>query len=123
MSHFAKPERPFGPSGIHCPFLKGSHLIGSAAFVSLYQPPPSAAEGSIFQRSWWCRNSEEPKDIKRIILSLDSAFKTGAQNDFTACTVWGITSSFYLPHLHRQRLELPGIKSTPLCGRLTYVEL
>jgi predicted phage terminase large subunit-like protein len=85
--------------------------IGSAAFISLYQQRPSAAEGAVFQRSWWRTYSEPPTDLKRIIFSVDTAFKTGAENDYTVCTVWGVTvNAFYLLHLWRQRVEFPDLK-------------
>jgi predicted phage terminase large subunit-like protein len=87
-------------------------VIGSAAFISLYQQRPQAAEGSIFQRTWWRRYSETPKEFKRIVFSLDSAFKTGEENDYNVCTIWGVTeNAFYLLHVWRQRVEFPTLKS------------
>jgi predicted phage terminase large subunit-like protein len=86
-------------------------VIGSAAFISLYQQRPSAASGAVFQRSWWRMYAEPPADVKRIVFSLDTAFKTGAENDWTVCTVWGVTvNGFYLLHVWRQRVELPDLK-------------
>jgi predicted phage terminase large subunit-like protein len=86
-------------------------VIGSAAFVSLYQQRPSAAEGAIFQRAWWRTYSEPPADFKRIVLSLDTACKVGQENDFSVGTVWGVTANgFYLLHLWRERVEFPALK-------------
>jgi predicted phage terminase large subunit-like protein len=86
-------------------------VIGSAAFISLYQQRPSAASGAVFQRSWWRMYAEPPADVKRIVFSLDTAFKTGAENDWTVCSVWGVTvNGFYLLHVWRQRVELPDLK-------------
>jgi anti-anti-sigma factor len=85
--------------------------IGSAAFISLYQQRPSAAEGAVFQRGWWRTYSEPPSEVKRIVISVDTAFKTGAENDFSVATVWAVTANvFYLLHVTRQRLELPDLK-------------
>ena len=86
-------------------------VIGSAAFISLYQQRPSAVSGAVFQRLWWRTYAEPPTEFKRIVFSLDTAFKTGAENDWTVCTVWGVTANaFYLLHLWRQRVELPDLK-------------
>jgi predicted phage terminase large subunit-like protein len=85
--------------------------IGGAAWASLYQQRPSAAEGAVFQRAWWRSYSEAPTGFKKIVLSLDTAFKTGAENDYSVGTVWGVTrSGFYLLHLWRQRVEFPELK-------------
>jgi len=86
-------------------------VIGSAAFVSLYQQRPSAATGNVFLRSWWRTYSEPPADIKRIVLSLDTAFKTGEANDYSVATIWGATTNgFYLLHMWRERAEFPALK-------------
>jgi predicted phage terminase large subunit-like protein len=85
--------------------------IGSAAFVSLYQQRPSAATGNVFLREWWRTYSEPPAEFKRIVLSLDSAFKVGEESDFSVATVWGATrTGFYLLHMWRQRVEFPKLK-------------
>ncbi len=65
----------------------------------------------MFQRSWWRTYSEPPPEFKRIIFSVDTAFKTSAENDFTVCTVWAVTvNAFYLLHLWRQRVEFSDLK-------------
>jgi predicted phage terminase large subunit-like protein len=86
-------------------------VIGSAAFESLYQQRPSAAEGAIFKREWW-RYYREPPPFKRIIQSWDTAFKTGAENDFSACTTWGVADNghYYLLWFWRGKVEFPELK-------------
>jgi hypothetical protein len=54
---------------------------GGAVWASLYQQRPAAAEGAIFKRDQW-RYFDQAPEMKRVILSLDTAFKTGAENDF-----------------------------------------
>lgn len=109
---FRKEGEALWPDKYPLPALeKIRNAIGSAAFISLYQQRPSAAEGAVFQRSWWRTYSEPPAQIKRVIFSVDTAFKTGTENDWTVCTVWAVTvNGFYLLHLWRQRVELPDLK-------------
>jgi predicted phage terminase large subunit-like protein len=86
-------------------------VIGPAAFVSLYQQRPTAAEGQIFQRAWWRTYAEPPADFKKVVISVDTAFKTGTENDYSVATVWGVTTNaFYVLHLWRERVEFPTLK-------------
>ena len=85
-------------------------VIGSAAFVSLYQQRPSAAEGAIFKREWWRFFRERPA-CKRILQSWDTAFKTGTENDYSVCTTWGVAENgYYLLWCWRDRVEFPELK-------------
>jgi predicted phage terminase large subunit-like protein len=86
--------------------------LGRAAFASLYQQRPAPIEGRIFKREWWRHYTTVPDRFSRIVLSIDSAFKTGQENDFSAFTVWGETQSdgFYLLHAWRRRVEFPELK-------------
>ena len=84
--------------------------IGGAAWDSLYRQQPSAAEGAIFKRDWWRFFREQPA-CRRIVHSWDTAFKAGAENDYSVCTVWGVTDSgYYLLWLWRDRVEFPELK-------------
>jgi predicted phage terminase large subunit-like protein len=84
--------------------------VGGSAWASLYQQQPSAAEGAVFKRERWRFFRERPA-FKRIVHSWDTAFKTGAENDYSACTVWGIADSgYYLLWLWRDRVEFPELK-------------
>lgn len=89
--------------------------LGSAAFASLYQQRPSAAEGAIFRRQWWGGYSTPPESFSRIVMSLDTAFKGGAENDYSVCTTWGETATgYYLLHVWRERVEFPALLATVL---------
>lgn len=76
----------------------------------------------MFLREWWRTYSEPPTDIKRIVLSLDSAFKVGEENDWSVATVWGVTANgFYLLHMWHERVEFPVLKQKliGLCAEWT----
>lgn len=82
--------------------------IGSRAWVSLYQQRPRAAEGGIFKRQWWAYYDSPPENPRRIILSLDTAFKTGETSDYSVIEVWAeTTTGYYLLHVWRQRADFP----------------
>lgn len=85
--------------------------IGSAAWASLYQQRPAAAEGAIFKRAWFKQRYTLPPPFSRIVLSCDSAFKTGTQNDYSVVTVWGVADNgYYLLFVWRARVEFPDLK-------------
>lgn len=95
---------------------------GSTLFTSQYQQEPTLAEGAIFKRSWWHYYTAEmvPKRFSRVILSLDTAQKTGAQNDYSAGVVIGATgNSYFVLDLWRERVEYPDLKKrvVGLCAK------
>jgi len=84
-------------------------VLGSS-FQALYQQRPAALEGAIFRRDWWKTYRELPA-FKRIVHSWDTSFKTGADNDYSVCTVWGETDTgYYLINRFKQRVEFPELK-------------
>ncbi|MGA9390324.1 MAG: phage terminase large subunit [Candidatus Sulfotelmatobacter sp.] len=92
-------------------------VLGGAAFASLYQQRPAAAEGSVFKREWWRYYSGQPAfRFRRIVQSWDTAFKTGSENDFSACTTWGVSDNgYYLLWFWRGRVEFPELKKRMNC--------
>ena len=85
-------------------------VVGSAAWASLFQQRPNAAEGTVFKREWWRYFREQPA-FRRIVQSWDTAFKTGAENDFSVCTTWGVADNgYYLLWSWRGRVEFPELK-------------
>ncbi|MBZ5658219.1 MAG: phage terminase large subunit [Acidobacteriia bacterium] len=84
--------------------------IGSAAFKSLYQQMPAAAEGAIFRRAWWRFYREAPA-CGRIVQSWDTGFKTGCNNDFSVCSTWRVSETgYFLLWLWRGKVEFPELK-------------
>lgn len=85
--------------------------VGSAAWASLYQQRPAAAGGAIFKRVWFKQRYTVPPKFSRIVLSCDTAFKTGTQNDYSVITVWGVAEhGYYLLFVWRARVEFPDLK-------------
>ncbi len=86
--------------------------IGGRAWTSLYQQRPAAAEGVVFKREWWqFYRPLLPLSFSRTVQSWDTAFKKGAENDFSVCTTWGVAENgHYLLHLWRGRVEFPELK-------------
>jgi predicted phage terminase large subunit-like protein len=86
--------------------------VGGAVWASLYQQRPAAAEGAIFKRNWWQFFAPSVAiPFSRVVQSWDTAFKRGAENDFSVCTTWGVAQNgYYLLHLWRYRVEFPELK-------------
>jgi predicted phage terminase large subunit-like protein len=85
--------------------------VGSAAWASLYQQRPAAAEGAIFKRDWIRTYRDPPNSFQKIIQSWDTAFKTGAENDYSVLTTWGVTENgYFLLSFWRERAEFPELK-------------
>jgi predicted phage terminase large subunit-like protein len=86
--------------------------MGTSAFTCLYQGRPAESDGIIFKREWFRTYTQLPK-VKRVIASLDSAFKTGLGNDYSALQVWGEgETGFYLLANWKQRVTFPDLKRT-----------
>ena len=84
--------------------------VGPAVWAALYQQRPSAADGTVFKREWFCFYRERPR-LKRIVQSWDTAYKAGAENDYSVCTTWGVAENgYYLLHCWRGRVEFPELK-------------
>jgi len=83
---------------------------GGAVWASLYQQRPAAIEGAVFRRDQW-RYFDAAPELKRVVLSVDTAFKTGATNDYSVISTWGEgQTGFYLLSLWRERVEFPRLK-------------
>ncbi len=85
--------------------------IGPRAWASLYQGRPTEAEGALFKREWFRTYREMPGSFEKIVQSWDCAVKTGAANDYSVGTTWGVTANgYYLLALYRARMEFPELK-------------
>jgi predicted phage terminase large subunit-like protein len=85
--------------------------IGGAAFAAQYEQRPTPEEGAVFKREWWRTYSDVPREFQRTVQAWDTAFKTGEQNDYSACVTIGETETgFHLLHVARDRWEFPDLK-------------
>ena len=67
-------------------------------------------QGNLFRREDW-RFYREPPKFSQVLQSLDSAFKAGAENDYSVLSTWGVAQDgFYLLHVWRGKVEFPVLK-------------
>jgi hypothetical protein len=67
--------------------------LGPFAAAGQLQQRPEPKGGGIIKRDWWqLWDQENFPPIEYIVASLDTAFTTKTENDFSAMTVWGIFS-------------------------------
>lgn len=83
--------------------------ISTRTFIGLYQQRPSLAAGNIFDRKWWkTYQLQEAPNLKASVITIDSAFKDGVQNDFSVAAVWGFQNGCaYLIDIWRKRVQFP----------------
>jgi len=85
--------------------------VGSRVFQMLYQGNVSASQGTIFKRDWFRHYDRPPEHFSRIVQSWDTAFKTGATNDYSVCVTFGESQNgFYLLSLYREKVEFPELR-------------
>jgi predicted phage terminase large subunit-like protein len=87
--------------------------VGSYVFQSQYQQNPTSREGGVVKYKWlrFFEPHELPKDLAYILQSWDTAYKCGADNDYSVGTTWGVSgTNFYLIDVFRNRLEYPALK-------------
>ncbi len=67
--------------------------LGPYATAGQFQQQPEPRGGGIIKDHWWqLWNKPEYPPIEFIVASLDTAYTTKAENDFSAMTVWGVFS-------------------------------
>lgn len=101
-----------------CPELVPDDLVANlektspSTYASLYQQRPSAKEGDLFKREWFKYYRALPAGHCQIIQSIDSAFKKGAENDFSVIGTWfKYATGFYLVDVFRGKLSYPELKA------------
>ena len=92
-------------------------------YDALYQQRPSAETGSIFRRShfqYYC-----PEDLPKpefVIASLDTALKTGEENDYAVLTIWYYANKkFYLVDRWKKKATLSEVQSIIKMYTLKYL--
>ena len=93
--------------------LEAQRIMGSYDFAAQMQQRPSPAGGGIVKAHWFSRYdiSQKPA-VTQIIQSWDCASKIQEDNDYSACTTWGVTPDkrIVLLDVFRARLEYPELK-------------
>ena len=85
--------------------------LGSYTFAGQYQQRPSPADGGVFKLHWFPRYAEPLSNYRRIVQSWDTAYKTGQENDPSACLTFGEHEGGYdLLHCMAGRMEYPDLK-------------
>ena len=68
--------------------------LGSFGFQSQYQQSPTAREGNLIKVEWLTATYRAiPPSFDSLVISVDTAFKTGASNDYSAAVVIGSVRS------------------------------
>ena len=82
---------------------------GSSTFEAQYQQNPLPATGNQIKREWLARYKvEPPRETGIIVQSWDTASKTAAANDWSACTTWLLVDQqSYLIDVWRGKVEFP----------------
>ncbi len=86
--------------------------MGSRLFDLHYRGIVRAPEGNIFKREWWryWQAAEGHPSPEWLVISLDTAYKTGQDRDYSVATVWAqCRNGHYLLDLWRQRVEFPDL--------------
>lgn len=109
---FTRPRMtPLWPSKHGMKEIRRLQLSMGNHFLSLYQQSPSAQGGNIFKAHNFKRRLRRPPtadEIVDIIITGDTAFGVGQENDYTAVGVWYILKNgIYLAQVLHERLGFP----------------
>src|SRR5262249_46600218 len=108
------PERE-GPAELAAAKIR----LGSYGFAAQYQQSPTAREGNLFKVDWLSPTYPAlPGRFDSIVLSLDTACKTGASTDYSAAVVIGalhgprdgLPPGHYLLEAWRGKVEFVALK-------------
>lgn len=84
--------------------------LGSYAYAAQFQQRPAPAEGGIIKRHWFGYYEARHPSATQVVQSWDTAFKTGADHDYSVCTTWAYgPTGVYLMDVYRERLEFPDL--------------
>ena len=85
--------------------------MGSAAFAAQYQQDPLPPEGNMIKVSWFREYRDLPFE-GRIVLSIDTAVKSGEHNDWSVIACWLLNEGrYYLKSVWRRRVDYPELKA------------
>ncbi len=85
--------------------------MGSYSYSSQYQQKPMPAGGGMIKREWFKTYGKLPMGNPEIVLSLDTACKTGELNDYSVCMVFHkYKEEYYLVYVWRKKVDYPDLK-------------
>lgn len=80
--------------------------MGSAPFLAQYQQQPLPPEGDVIKTTWFRTYDDLPDG--EVVLSVDTATKAGARNDWSVAMLWRVSGNrYYLEYIWRRRVEFP----------------
>jgi intein/homing endonuclease len=89
--------------------LEDMRAQNAYVFSSQYQQEPSPVGGSVFKAEWWKEYIDRPA-FEAVIVTVDTAQKTGQHNDFSVFQAWGLhASAIYLINQLRGKWEAPDL--------------
>jgi predicted phage terminase large subunit-like protein len=72
---------------------RDERAMGPYATAGQFQQEPAPRGGGVIKRDWWVLwEREKFPPLEYVIASLDTAYTTKTENDFSAMTVWGVFS-------------------------------
>jgi len=75
---------------------RDSRVMGPYATAGQFQQEPTPRGGGVIKAQWWETWMEEGwPPIDYVVASIDTAYTTKTENDFSAMTVWGVFSGDY----------------------------
>lgn len=87
--------------------------LGTLDFEAQFQQEPLPERGFIVDLGWLNYYRTLP-DFSRILISWDVACKTGKNNDYSVCTIWGVIGGspreYYLLYVYREKIEFPKLR-------------
>jgi len=88
--------------------------LGQMNFSAQYQQMPVPIDGNILKKGWFrYYNGVAPSQSQRFVMSVDTAMKEGADNDWTVITIWQMEKqAYYLVHLSREKMGFPKLYAT-----------
>lgn len=80
---------------------------------ALYQQRPTVEGGNFFKSTWWDFYDRLPNPFETMIITADTAQKTGEENDYTVFQIWGKKEGrIYLVDQVRGKYESPDLIRT-----------
>ncbi len=111
---FVEEDVALWPARFPMKYLLKQKRLDPGEFAALFQQEPFVKGGNLIKQTWWqtYTNDTRPKEFLATILAVDTAFKTGKLNDYTAIIFMGITHSgdIYVLDVIRERYQYPELK-------------